>query len=101
MRRIWLGLAAALALTVAADAKAPVHKALPPQQHWVGSWSTPQQIPEPRNALPPDALNGATLRQVVHLSLGGKMLRVHITNVFGTAPLHIVSAHIARLWPMI
>jgi lysophospholipase L1-like esterase len=67
-----------------------------PSSRWVATWSTAQQIPEPRNALPVDALKDATLRQVVHLSLGGRMLRVHITNVFGTAPLHILAAHIAR-----
>jgi lysophospholipase L1-like esterase len=67
-----------------------------PSSHWVASWSTAQQIPEPRNALPADALKDATLRQVVHLSLGGQTLRLHITNVFGTTPLHILSAHIAR-----
>lgn len=68
----------------------------PPNPHWVGSWATPQQIPEERNALPPAALQGATLRQVVHLSLGGTTLRVHVSNVFGTAPLHLTAVHIAR-----
>jgi lysophospholipase L1-like esterase len=67
-----------------------------PSSRWIATWSTAQQIPEPRNALPAEALRDATLRQVVRLSLGGRMLRVHITNVFGPAPLHILSAHIAR-----
>ncbi len=49
-----------------------------------------------RNALPPGALHDATLRQLVRLSLGGALLRVHISNVFGTAPLHLTAAHIAR-----
>jgi len=63
---------------------------------WVGSWATSQQIPEPRNALAPEALTDATLRQIVHLSLGGKSLRVHLSNAFGTEPLHIDAVHIAR-----
>jgi len=63
---------------------------------WVGSWATSQQIPEPRNALAPEALNDATLRQIVHLSLGGKSLRVHLSNAFGTEPLHIDAAHVAK-----
>ncbi len=76
----------------------PAHPAPPPLQ-WVGSWATAQQIPEERNALPPDALRDATLRQTVHLSIGGKTLRVVLSNAFGTAPLHLTAAHIARPAP--
>ena len=65
------------------------------QPHWVGSWSSSQQIPEPRNALAPVELTDATLRQIVHLSLGGQILRVHLSNAFGTAPLDFTSVHIA------
>ncbi len=63
---------------------------------WVGSWASSQQIPEPNNALSPDDLRDATVRQIVHLSVGGKILRVHLSNAFGTMPLHIASVHIAR-----
>jgi lysophospholipase L1-like esterase len=65
-------------------------------QNWVGTWSTSQQIPEPQNALAPDDLRDATLRQIVHLSVGGATLRVHLSNAFGTQPLHLTSVHIAR-----
>jgi lysophospholipase L1-like esterase len=65
-------------------------------EHWTGSWATSQQIPEERNALPAHALDDATLRQTVHLSIQGKSLRVRLSNAFGTAPLHITAAHIAR-----
>ena len=65
-------------------------------QNWVGSWATSQQIPEPHNALAPDDLRDATLRQIVHLSVGGPALRVRISNAFGTSPLHLTSVHIAR-----
>jgi lysophospholipase L1-like esterase len=64
--------------------------------HWVGSWAASQQVPEPANALPTDELRDATLRQIVHLSVGGAELRVHLSNAFGTAPLRIDSVHIAR-----
>ena len=64
--------------------------------HWVGTWASSQQIPEPANALPPDELRDATLRQIVHLSVGGTELRVHLSNAFGTAPFRIDSVHIAR-----
>lgn len=63
---------------------------------WVGSWASSQQIPEPNNALAADDLRNATLRQVVHLSVGGSAIRVHVSNAFGVAPLHLTSAHVAR-----
>lgn len=66
------------------------------QIHWVGSWAAAQQLPEPRNSLAPEDLQDVTLRQIVHLSLGGKRLRVHISNAFGTAPMTFTSVHIAR-----
>ena len=66
------------------------------QGNWVGSWATSQQIPEPQNALAPEDLHDATLRQIVHLSVGGPSLRVHLSNAFGTSPLHFTSVHIAK-----
>ena len=65
--------------------------------HWVGSWATSQQIPEPANALASDDLRDTTLRQTVHLSAGGSVVRVHLSNAFGTAALRVSSVHIARL----
>ena len=64
--------------------------------NWIGSWAASQQVPEPQNALEPGDLRDATLRQIVHLSVGGATLRVHLSNAFGTVPLHITSVHIAR-----
>ncbi len=63
---------------------------------WVASWGASQQIPEPQNALPADDLRDATVRQIVHLSLGGSALRVHLSNAFGTAALHFTSVHVAH-----
>lgn len=63
---------------------------------WIASWSASQQVPEPQNALPPDDMHDATLRQIVHLSIGGPVLRVHLSNAFGIVPLRFTSVHIAR-----
>jgi hypothetical protein len=63
---------------------------------WVGSWTASQQFLEPQNALAPDDSRDVTLRQIVHLSIGGNRLRVHLSNAFGTAPLHFTAVHIAR-----
>jgi len=58
-----------------------------------------QQVPEPQNALPPDALHDSTLRQVVHLSLGGPQLRIRVSNAFGARPLLFTAVHVARSRP--
>jgi lysophospholipase L1-like esterase len=65
-------------------------------QIWIASWGTSQQIPEPQNALPPDDLRDATVRQIIHLSAGGEQVRVHLSNAFGTEALRFTSVHIAR-----
>ena len=63
---------------------------------WVASWGASQQIPEPQNALPTDDMRDATLRQIVHMSLGGSALHVHLSNAFGTQSLHFTSVHVAH-----
>jgi lysophospholipase L1-like esterase len=64
--------------------------------NWIVSWGASQQIPEPANALAADDLRDATVRQIVHLSVGGPTVRVHVSNAFGTDALHLTAVHIAR-----
>ena len=64
--------------------------------HWIGSWATSIYSPEDRNTLPAADLNDATLRQVVRVSLGGARIRVRLSNAFGTQPLRIGAAYVAR-----
>jgi lysophospholipase L1-like esterase len=63
---------------------------------WVGSWTASSQLLEADNALDPSDLRDATLRQVVHLSLGGNQIRVRLSNRFGDAQLHLSAVHVAR-----
>ncbi len=65
-------------------------------QHWVASWGTAQLVPEAANELPAASWRDASMRQIVHLSLGGSQVRVRLTNVFGTAPLLVNAASVAR-----
>ncbi len=88
------GLPAVLALAAALTGPAAVAQRA--AQHWTGSWAASEQAPEPADALPTADLTGATLRQVVRVSLGGRVWRVRFSNVFGTGALHIAAAHIAR-----
>lgn len=62
---------------------------------WVGTWAASPQSTEPHNMPPEPGLTDSTLRQVVHVSLGGNRLRVRFSNAFGTKALTIYSAHIA------
>lgn len=87
----FLALACATCMATASPAQSPSHP-----DNWVGSWAASQQIPEPQNALPAAELTDATLREIVHLSVGGDTLRVRLSNAFGTAPLHLTAVHIAR-----
>ncbi len=66
-----------------------------PAAHWVGTWGTAPQLVEPRNLPPPPGLSQATLRQTFKVSLGGRILRMHLSNRFGNAPLEIRGAEIA------
>jgi lysophospholipase L1-like esterase len=66
------------------------------QTRWVASWTASQQLVEPDNMLDPADLRDATLRQIVHLSLGGFELRLCLSNRFGNVPLQVTSVHIAR-----
>jgi len=62
--------------------------------HWVGTWGGAPQLTEVAN-LPPAPLSNSTLRQVVHVSLGGDQIRVRFSNEFGDGPLTINQAHVA------
>ena len=69
--------------------------AKPEAKKWVGTWaSAPVVETHAKNA--EEALTGTTLREVVHVSIGGEMVRVRFSNLFGTAPLVIGAAEIAQ-----
>ena len=74
----------------------PTYAGLETAPSWVGTWMSAQQLVEPGNLPPAPGLADATLRQVVHVSLGGRELRVRFSNEFGRAPLTIASARVAR-----
>ena len=66
------------------------------ETRWIGSWAASQQLVEPGNALAPEDLRDATLRQIVHLSLGGAGIRLRLSNRFGATALLVTAAHVAR-----
>src|ERR1700756_721664 len=66
------------------------------QVHWVASWATSLQVSDGENALRASELREGTLRQIVHLSIGGAQLRVHLSNRYGAEPLHFTTVHVAK-----
>ncbi len=63
--------------------------------HWVGTWATSAQQGEASSAPPAPAFTDSTLRQIVHVSIGGKQIRVRFSNAYGTTGLTIPAAHVA------
>jgi lysophospholipase L1-like esterase len=87
MNRLLLTLAAAGALTIAGQA------ATAQQAVWTGSWAAaPVAAPATEKPIGP---NGATFRDIVHLSLGGRAIRLRISNEFGPIPLTVAGVHVA------
>jgi lysophospholipase L1-like esterase len=56
---------------------------------WVGTWTT---TPAPVEGV---ALNNQTLRMIAHVSIGGRRLRVRLSNAYGTRKLAIGAANVA------
>lgn len=96
-RRFWLRRGTVLAATgvllftaAPGASTAPEGRAGPA---WVGSWTTGVTVASAGTGQ--TGLTDTTLRQVVHLSVGGDELRLRLSNVFGTAPLAIGAATVA------
>jgi lysophospholipase L1-like esterase len=57
---------------------------------WVATWGTsPQATDEPQQ------IHGATIRETAQISLGGKQVRLRLSNAYGTAPLTVGATHLA------
>ena len=106
--------AATLAVALAAGSAPRVFAQGGAGGHWVGTWTSAVvarspfgaalQGPPPAPSLGPQVppapdpvvnVNNQTLRQIVHVTIGGERLRVVFSNAFGTTPLTIGAAHVA------
>jgi lysophospholipase L1-like esterase len=67
-----------------------------PSDHWVGTWAaSPMAAKNPDGKFGAPGTDGTTLREIVHISIGGPSVRVVLTNEFGLDPLTIGAAQIA------
>lgn len=68
---------------------------------WADSWVAMPQLTEPGNLPPPPFTTptgvflDATVRQTLHVTVGGNQLRVRFSNAFGNTALVITAAHLA------
>ena len=93
--RMALALLAAGAFTVAGVAEASESDESHGNEHWVGTWSN--ALHQPDLGVPGLAnagFNNQTLRQIVHISVGGPRVRVRLST-FRASGLVIGAAHIA------
>src|SRR5664279_1056375 len=63
-------------------------------EHWVGTWSTTLPAPELLPGFTNTGFNNQTLRQIVHISMGGQRVRLRLST-FGASALVVDAAHIA------
>jgi lysophospholipase L1-like esterase len=61
-------------------------------QTWISSWTASPQAPR---GVIPASFSNRTIRQIVHLSIGGSRVRVRLSNEFGAKPVLIGTASIA------
>ena len=78
-----------LAIAALAGAPATLAKDTRNAGNWVGTWSA-----SPQAASRPLELNGQTVRQTVHVSIGGTRVRVRLSNAYGADSLHIGAARV-------
>ena len=93
-------IAAILVLVCFVAGAAAQNTAQSTQEHWVTTWATAQQL-VPQPPLPgsgpnvPVTLKNQTVRMVARSSIGGRRVRIQVSNAFGSKPLVIANAHIA------
>ncbi|MEE1756232.1 SGNH/GDSL hydrolase family protein [Streptomyces sp. SP18CS02] len=85
--------AGALGLTLLTGTESHAHRAA-----WTAAWAASPQLPA--TGFTPnwsqEGFSGQTVRQVVRLTGGGDRARIRLSNAYGTSPLDITGATIAR-----
>jgi lysophospholipase L1-like esterase len=76
-------------------------------EHWVTTWATAQQLvaaagpPRPARTSGPEASGlpatfaDQTVRMIVRVSVGGKRIRIELSNMLNAQPLEVGAAHVA------
>ncbi|GIF05311.1 SGNH/GDSL hydrolase family protein [Actinoplanes siamensis] len=92
-RRQVLALSAGAAAAGALYESPAVAEGVGREKRWIATWAAvPTTIPP----APPLVLEDQTVRQTVHVGVGGSQLRIRLTNEFGETPLRIGEVRVAR-----
>jgi lysophospholipase L1-like esterase len=86
-----LSVVAAVALSLISLAPSPAG-AQAQTTSWISSWTASPQAPR---GVVPASFSNRTIRQIVHLSIGGNKIRLRLSNEFGTRPVLIGAASVA------
>ena len=84
-------------LTTAAAAMLLLTNTALAQSHWVGTWGAAPspQLTTAEMESQKLVFHHQTLREILHVSIGGDLVRVRLSNAFGTEPVEIGAAHLA------
>lgn len=92
-----VSLVSALLLTATLPAQRDAQLTVAPAgaARWMPTWAAAQTAPYGNETLAAGVLDNATLRETVHLSVGGNRIRLHLSNLFGTQPLVLRNVTVA------
>lgn len=62
---------------------------------WTGTWATAVEFTGPGD-MPKKSLSNRSLREIIHVSLGGEVLRMQLSNIHSKEPVEIKSVFIAN-----
>ena len=101
IRHTAVGAAAVAAALTATLGPHPIARASAhPATRWSATWASAMQSPVPGNDTTgpnwSDGFSDQTVRQVIRVSTGGSQVRVRLSNLYGTKPLQVTGATIAR-----
>ena len=88
---IMMMLAVAMSCTMSAKNKQKVNG------DWVATWATATEFTGKGDMPKSGTLTGNSIRQIVRVSIGGSVLRLHLSNEYSKQPVEIKSIYIADL----
>lgn len=63
-------------------------------EHWITTWTTSQQLVAPNPPREGASFADQTVRMIAHVSVGGRRIRVELSNMLNAPPLEIGAAHV-------
>jgi len=89
----WTSILSCISLCLCVSVVKPLSVAGAQLNSWIGTWAAAPQHAVPGRV---PTFKNQTVRLIVHISTGGKKVRIRISNTFSDQPLLIGTAHIAH-----